>query len=69
MRCISHSTRGQGRKWTAAGRGKRVLTILDRGFAAKAPQKIIESVSAWSTSQYQAVIEEDQIVTISNHIS
>ncbi|KAI3341367.1 hypothetical protein F4824DRAFT_496116 [Ustulina deusta] len=35
------------------------------GFAAKAPQKIIESVTAWS-SEYHAVIEEDQIVEISN---
>jgi hypothetical protein len=43
----------------------RVLTILTRGFAAKAPQKIIESVTTWS-SEYHAVIEEDQIVEISN---
>ncbi|KAI1845399.1 hypothetical protein JX265_005260 [Neoarthrinium moseri] len=40
---------------------------LIKGFAAKAPQKIIESVSAWSTSQYNAVFEEDQTVTIHNN--
>ncbi|KAI0809417.1 hypothetical protein GGR55DRAFT_649883 [Xylaria sp. FL0064] len=38
---------------------------LLKGFAAKAPQKIIESVTEWST-EYHAVIEEDQIVEISN---
>ncbi|KAI3327745.1 hypothetical protein HD806DRAFT_483794 [Xylariaceae sp. AK1471] len=38
---------------------------LLKGFAAKAPQKIIESVTAWS-SEYNAVIEEDQIIEISN---
>ncbi|KAI0878524.1 hypothetical protein GGS24DRAFT_443220 [Hypoxylon argillaceum] len=38
---------------------------LLKGFAAKAPQKIIESVTTWS-SEYHAVIEEDQIVEISN---
>ncbi|KAH8160620.1 hypothetical protein CIB48_g7622 [Xylaria polymorpha] len=41
---------------------------LLKGFAAKAPQKIIESVTAWS-SEYHAVIEEDQIVEISNPAS
>ncbi|KAI1657470.1 hypothetical protein F4813DRAFT_389648 [Daldinia decipiens] len=34
------------------------------GFAAKAPQKILETVSAWS-AEYNAVIEEDQVVKIS----
>lgn len=34
---------------------------LIKGFAAKAPQKILESVSAWS-AEYHGVIEEDQIV-------
>ncbi|KAI1175776.1 hypothetical protein F4777DRAFT_304938 [Nemania sp. FL0916] len=38
---------------------------LLKGFAAKAPQKIIESVTAWS-SEYHATIEEDQIVDISD---
>ncbi|KAI0406931.1 hypothetical protein F4802DRAFT_60357 [Xylaria palmicola] len=38
---------------------------LLKGFAAKAPQKIIETVNAWS-SEYHAVIEEDQIVEISH---
>jgi hypothetical protein len=42
-----------------------VLTSITRGFAAQAPQKIIETVTAWS-SEYHAVIEEDQIVEISN---
>ncbi|KAI0182086.1 hypothetical protein GGR52DRAFT_67091 [Hypoxylon sp. FL1284] len=37
---------------------------LIKGFAAKAPQKIIESVSAWS-SEFHAVIEEDQMVEVS----
>ncbi|KAI1403342.1 hypothetical protein F4819DRAFT_451674 [Hypoxylon fuscum] len=36
---------------------------LIKGFAAKAPQKIIETVSAWS-AEYNVVIEEDQIVQI-----
>ncbi|KAI1118109.1 hypothetical protein F5Y14DRAFT_447520 [Nemania sp. NC0429] len=35
------------------------------GFAAKAPQKIIETVTIWS-SEYHAIIEEDQIVEISH---
>ncbi|KAI0856326.1 hypothetical protein F4860DRAFT_418625 [Xylaria cubensis] len=38
---------------------------LLKGFAAKAPQKIIESVTTWS-SEYHAVIEEDQVVEISH---
>ncbi|KAI1293335.1 hypothetical protein F5Y03DRAFT_400002 [Xylaria venustula] len=38
---------------------------LLKGFAAKAPQKIIESVTAWS-SEYHAVMEEDQVVEISS---
>ncbi|KAF3071109.1 hypothetical protein GL218_00873 [Daldinia childiae] len=37
---------------------------LIKGFAAKAPQKILETVSAWS-AEYNAVIEEDQVVQIS----
>ncbi|KAK6825835.1 hypothetical protein PG990_002842 [Apiospora arundinis] len=40
---------------------------LFKGFAAKAPQKIIESVHAWST-EFNAVIEEDQEVKISNNL-
>ncbi|KAH8677693.1 hypothetical protein BX600DRAFT_134743 [Xylariales sp. PMI_506] len=40
---------------------------LIKGFAANAPQKIIDSVSAWSTSEYNAVIEEDQQVQISQN--
>ncbi|KAI0392559.1 hypothetical protein F5Y17DRAFT_356738 [Xylariaceae sp. FL0594] len=35
-----------------------------KGFAAKAPQKILEAVSVWG-SEYHAVIEEDQVVKIS----
>ncbi|KAI8962063.1 hypothetical protein F5Y11DRAFT_347883 [Daldinia sp. FL1419] len=38
---------------------------LIKGFAAKAPQKILETVSAWS-AEYNAVIEEDQVVQISS---
>ncbi|KAI1160036.1 hypothetical protein F5B18DRAFT_634233 [Nemania serpens] len=38
---------------------------LLKGFAAKAPQKVLESVTAWST-EYHAIIEEDQIVEISH---
>ncbi|KAI1381179.1 hypothetical protein F4677DRAFT_119038 [Hypoxylon crocopeplum] len=37
---------------------------LIKGFAAKAPQKIIETVSAWG-AEFHAVIEEDQVVEIS----
>ncbi|KAI1480445.1 hypothetical protein K445DRAFT_322083 [Daldinia sp. EC12] len=37
---------------------------LIKGFAAKAPQKILDTVSAWS-AEYNAVIEEDQVVQIS----
>ncbi|KAI0518277.1 hypothetical protein F5B22DRAFT_600636 [Xylaria bambusicola] len=37
---------------------------LLKGFAAKAPQKILETVTAWS-SEYNAVIEEDQVMKIS----
>ncbi|KAI6093013.1 hypothetical protein F4821DRAFT_253757 [Hypoxylon rubiginosum] len=37
---------------------------LIKGFAAKAPQKILETVSAWS-AEFHAVIEEDQMVEIS----
>ncbi|KAI0846628.1 hypothetical protein F5Y00DRAFT_141739 [Daldinia vernicosa] len=37
---------------------------LIKGFAAKAPQQILETVSAWS-AEYNAVIEEDQVVQIS----
>ncbi|KAI1809873.1 hypothetical protein GGS20DRAFT_590158 [Poronia punctata] len=35
-----------------------------KGFAAKAPQKILDTVRIWS-SDYHAVIEEDQMVEIS----
>ncbi|GAP88956.1 putative proteinase propeptide protein [Rosellinia necatrix] len=38
---------------------------LLKGFAAKAPQKILETVTAWS-SEYNAVIEEDQVVQITH---
>ncbi|OTA92562.1 hypothetical protein M434DRAFT_74447 [Hypoxylon sp. CO27-5] len=41
---------------------------LIKGFAAKAPQKILESVSAWS-AEYHAVIEEDQIVEVQTNSS
>jgi hypothetical protein len=34
-----------------------------RGFAAKAPAKILESVQAWG-SEYNAVVEEDQMVQV-----
>ncbi|KAI0019846.1 hypothetical protein F4780DRAFT_780153 [Xylariomycetidae sp. FL0641] len=36
---------------------------LFKGFAAKAPQKIVESVTAWS-AEYNGVIEEDQVVEV-----
>ncbi|ETS79209.1 hypothetical protein PFICI_09062 [Pestalotiopsis fici W106-1] len=39
---------------------------LIKAFAAKAPQKVIESMSVWTTSEYHAIVEEDQTVTISN---
>ncbi|KAI1506155.1 hypothetical protein F5X99DRAFT_125826 [Biscogniauxia marginata] len=39
---------------------------LLRGFAAKAPQKILESVSAWGV-EFNAVIEEDQVVEIATN--
>ncbi|KAI1382738.1 uncharacterized protein F4822DRAFT_435116 [Hypoxylon trugodes] len=38
---------------------------LIKGFAAKAPQKIIETVSAWS-AEFHATVEEDQVVEISS---
>ncbi|KAI1820539.1 hypothetical protein F4861DRAFT_542806 [Xylaria intraflava] len=38
---------------------------LLKGFAAKAPQKVLETVTAWS-SEYHAVIEEDQVVEIAH---
>ncbi|KAI0884582.1 uncharacterized protein GGS22DRAFT_188789 [Annulohypoxylon maeteangense] len=41
---------------------------LIKGFAAKAPQKILETVSAWS-SEFHAVIEEDQVVEITSNSS
>ncbi|ORY64288.1 uncharacterized protein BCR38DRAFT_434661 [Pseudomassariella vexata] len=41
---------------------------LIKAFAAKAPQKVVESVTAWS-AEYNAVIEEDNMVKISNDIS
>jgi hypothetical protein len=40
-----------------------ILISLNRGFAATAPAKILESVQAWG-NEYNAVIEEDQIVQI-----
>lgn len=40
------------------------LTIC-RGFAAKAPAKVLEQVQTWG-NDYQAVIEEDQMVTTSD---
>ncbi|KIM98838.1 hypothetical protein OIDMADRAFT_19873 [Oidiodendron maius Zn] len=36
---------------------------LIKGFAAKAPAKILESVQTWG-NDYHAVIEEDQMVSI-----
>ncbi|KAI2631753.1 hypothetical protein GGS21DRAFT_491656 [Xylaria nigripes] len=38
---------------------------LLKGFAAKAPQSVVDTVTAWS-SEYHAVIEDDQIVEISH---
>ncbi|PSS22885.1 hypothetical protein M430DRAFT_116508 [Amorphotheca resinae ATCC 22711] len=37
---------------------------LIKGFAAEAPAKVLETVQAWG-SDYHAVIEEDQMVSIS----
>ncbi|KAI0161315.1 hypothetical protein GGR57DRAFT_454305 [Xylariaceae sp. FL1272] len=37
---------------------------LIKGFAAKAPQKILDTVTAWS-SEFNAIVEEDQMVEIS----
>jgi hypothetical protein len=37
------------------------LLIVFRGFAAKSPAKVLETVQAWG-NDYHAVIEEDQIV-------
>ena len=34
-----------------------------RGFAAKAPAKVLETVQTWG-NDYHAVIEEDQMVSI-----
>ncbi|KAI1078536.1 hypothetical protein F5B20DRAFT_204908 [Whalleya microplaca] len=39
---------------------------LIKGFAAKAPQKVIDEVTVW-TAEFLATIEEDQIVEISNN--
>lgn len=36
---------------------------FDRGFAAKAPAKVLETVQTWG-NDFHAVIEEDQMVTI-----
>ncbi|KAI1269402.1 hypothetical protein F5Y18DRAFT_97478 [Xylariaceae sp. FL1019] len=36
---------------------------LIKGFAAKAPQKILDTVTAWS-SEFNAVVEEDQMINI-----
>ncbi|KAI1323460.1 hypothetical protein F5Y16DRAFT_343508 [Xylariaceae sp. FL0255] len=38
---------------------------LIKAFAAKAPAKILETLHAWST-EYNAVIEEDQVIEISH---
>ncbi|KAH8657021.1 hypothetical protein BGZ60DRAFT_472438 [Tricladium varicosporioides] len=38
---------------------------LIKGFAAKAPAKVLEQVQTWG-NDYQAVIEEDQMVTTSS---
>ncbi|KAH6670053.1 hypothetical protein B0J14DRAFT_486237 [Halenospora varia] len=38
---------------------------LIKGFAAKAPAKVLEQVQTWG-NDYQAVIEEDQMVTTSD---
>lgn len=39
---------------------------LIKAFAAKAPEKVLETVQAWG-NKYNAVIEEDQVVTINTN--
>ncbi|KAK9779350.1 hypothetical protein AB5N19_00999 [Seiridium cardinale] len=39
---------------------------LIKGFAAQAPQKAIEAMTVWTTGEYHATVEEDQIVKISD---
>jgi len=39
---------------------------LIKGFAAKAPAKVLESVSTWG-AEYNAVVEEDQMVEASGN--
>ncbi|KAI0484351.1 hypothetical protein GGR56DRAFT_668929 [Xylariaceae sp. FL0804] len=39
---------------------------LIKGFAAKAPQKIIESVTTWS-AQFNAIVEEDDVVEVASN--
>ncbi len=39
------------------------LTIFHRGFAAKAPARVLETVQIWG-NDYHAIIEEDQIVSV-----
>ena len=46
--------------------GTDVSCYSTRAFAAKAPEKILETVQAWG-NQYNAVIEEDQVVTINTN--
>lgn len=37
-----------------------------RGFAAKAPEKVLESVQAWGT-EYNALVEDDLVITLDNN--
>lgn len=46
--------------------GIRKADHYARAFAAKAPQKVIESMSVWTTSEYHAIVEEDQTITIAS---
>ncbi|ORY10565.1 hypothetical protein BCR34DRAFT_485403 [Clohesyomyces aquaticus] len=48
----------------AGGQITHTYTII-KGFACHAPAAVLEQVQAWG-SEYNAVIEEDQIVTINN---
>ncbi|KAI9730928.1 MAG: hypothetical protein M1818_008002 [Claussenomyces sp. TS43310] len=39
---------------------------LIKGFAAKAPEKVLETVSAWGV-EYNAVVEDDGLVQTNGH--
>lgn len=49
--------------WRVSTLIANLMSISHRGFAAKAPAKVFETTMSVWQSEYNAVVEEDQVMT------